>query len=306
MKKVFLILLLFAASAAIASFVFIPSTIKISSVATSPVNHLAAHRVLMNDNVWKQWWPGEEKLSYNGSAFSLTKKMLNSFELLINHKGDTASGVLQIIPVKIDTVRLIWSYNLHTDKNPIKRFAKYQEATTLKKNLDFLLDNLSSYLGKPENIYGFEIRNSIVTDSVLISTRKQFSHYPDDFEIDLMIKKLRTYIKNNNAKEMNFPMLNVHQLESTHYDAMVAIATDSKLMETKEFAPKALFKGGNLLEADIRGGHYTIKKSFTEFENYKIDYNRTSPAIPYQLIITDRLQERDTLAWKTKIFFPVF
>ena len=132
MKKAFLILLLIAALAAIASFVFIPSTIKISSVATSPVNHLAAHRVLMNDNVWKQWWPGEEKLSYNGSAFSLTKKMLNSFELLINHKGDTASGVLQIIPVKIDTVRLIWSYNLHTDKNPIKRFAKYQEATTLK------------------------------------------------------------------------------------------------------------------------------------------------------------------------------
>ena len=306
MKKVFLILLIFAAFAAIASFVFIPSKIKISSVATSSVNHLAAHRVLMQEDTWKLWWPGEEKLSYNGSAFRITKKMLNSFELSITHKGDTSSGILQIIPTNIDTIRLVWSCTLQTDKNPINRFAKYREATTLKKNLDFLLETLSRYLGKKENIYGFDVKRSIVTDSVLISTRNLFNRYPEEIEIEKMIQKLRNYIYINNAREMNFPMLHVYQLDSTHFDAMVAIPTDIKLMETKEFVPKALFKGGNLLEADITGGYYTIQKSFIEFEKYKTDYNLTSPAIPYQFMITDRLKERDTLMWKTRICYPIF
>lgn len=306
MKKILFIVLSVVVLAAIASFVFIPSDIKISSAAISPVNHMAAHRVLMNDKVWSDWWPREEKLSYNGSGFSITKKMLNSFELSLTQHGVTTSGVLQIIPIKNDTVRLVWSYTLQTDKNPINRFIKYKEATTLKKNLDFLLDTLSSYLGKNENIYGFEIKRAIVSDSVLISTRKLYNHYPDEFEIDLLIQKLRTYIKSNNAKEMNYPMLNVHQLDSTHYDVMVAIATGKKLKETKDFAPKALFKGGNLLETELTGGHNTIENSFSEFENYKLDYRLTSPAIPYQLLITDRVKERDTLLWKTKICYPIF
>lgn len=306
MKKTLFFVLSVAVLAAIASFVFIPSDIKISSVAISPVNHVAVHRVLMNDEVWSEWWPGEEKFSYNGSSFSITKKMINSFEFSIIHKGDTTLTVLQIIPVNIDTVQLGWSCILHTNRNPVNRFAKYQEAISLKKNLDYLLGTLSSYLGKKENIYGFEVKKAIVTDSVLISTRSFFNHYPDEFEIDPLIQKLRAYIKSCNAKEMNYPMLNVHQLDSTHFDAMVAIAVDKRLPGTKEFAPKSVLKGGHILEAQIQGGQFTIEKGMEEFENFRSDYKYTSPAIPYQLLVTDRMKEPDTTKWVTKMYYPVF
>lgn len=306
MKKVFFILLLLLALAVLASYVFIPNNIKVLSVASSSVNYMAAHRVLMNNNAWESWWPGKDKFSYNGSEFDITKKMLNSFELSISRRGDTVYGIVQIIPGNADSIQIGWSCTLLATKNPINRIIKYKEAVALKKDLDFLLTHLSNYLGKKENIYGFEIKQTIVTDSVLISTRKKFDHYPDEFEIDQLIQKLRNYIRLNNAKEMNYPMLNVRQLDSNRFDAMVAIATDRTLMETKDFAPKALLKGGNLLEADVRGGHYIIRKSFIEFENYKMDYGRTSPAIPYQLLITNRVEEKDTLKWKTKICFPVF
>ncbi|HLF45122.1 MAG TPA: hypothetical protein VI548_01770 [Chitinophagaceae bacterium] len=306
MKKIFFILLSVVVLAIVAIFIFIPSEIKISSVTSSSVNQLAAQRVLMNDAVWRQWWPGEEKFAYQGTQFSLTKKMLYAFELSIIQRGDTISGLLQLIPVNTDTTRLNWVCTLTAGSNPLYRFIKYLEAIALKKNLDFLLNSLSNFLGKKENIYGFTVKNSIVTDSVLISTRKQFNHYPDEFEIDSLIQKLRSYIRSNNAKEMNYPMLHIRRIDSLHFEAMTAIATDTKLPDTHEFAYKMLLKGGNLLEAEITGGYATIRKAFSEYNNYVRDYNYTSPAIPYELMITDRTKERDTLKWVTRLCYPVF
>ena len=67
-----------------------------------------------------------------------------------------------------------------------------------------------------------------------------------------------------------------------------------------------LLKGGNLLEGEISGGFASIRKAFNEYENFIKDYAKTSPAIPYELIITDRTKERDTAKWITRLCYPVF
>jgi hypothetical protein len=121
-----------------------------------------------------------------------------------------------------------------------------------------------------------------------------------------MIQSLKNYIGQNNASEKNAPMLNIFEIDSTHYEAMTAIPVDRQLPQTKEFAPKFLLKGGNILEAEIRGGPNTIEKALDEIENYRTDYKFTSPAIPYQLLLTDRMKEKDTAKWITRIYYPVF
>jgi len=93
----------------------------------------------------------------------------------------------------------------------------------------------------------------LVTDSVLISIRRSFEHYPNVREIDAMIQDLRKYIIQNNGIEKNSPMLNVVKFGSSHFEAMSAIPVDKALPRTNEFAPKFLLKGGNILEAEIRG-----------------------------------------------------
>jgi len=95
-------------------------------------------------------------------------------------------------------------------------------------------------------------------------------------------------------------------VDSTHFEAMTAIATDIKLKDNNEFASKMLLRGGNLLEGEINGGQATIRKAFYEYENYIKDYEKTAPAIPYELIITDRTKERDTAKWITRLCYPVF
>ena len=48
------------------------------------------------------------------------------------------------------------------------------------------------------------------------------------------------------------------------------------------------------------------RKAFDNFENYRSDYTILSPAIPYQLMITDRIKESDTTKWVTKFYYPIF
>jgi len=43
-----------------------------------------------------------------------------------------------------------------------------------------------------------------------------------------------------------------------------------------------------------------------EMNQYFADHNRTSMAIPFSYLITNRSEQPDTLKWITKIYAPVF
>jgi hypothetical protein len=60
---------------------------------------------------------------------------------------------------------------------------------------------------------------------------------------------------------------------------MVAIPTERALPPSGNMSPKLVLKGGNLLETEIRGGPWTIRKAFEQFENYRSDFRIISPAI---------------------------
>ena len=73
----------------------------------------------------------------------------------------------------------------------------------------------------------------------------------------------------------------------------------------KNFQLKRMILGG-ILKGEIKGGFKTISNAERAFQNYMYDYNLSSPAIPYQLLITDRLQQPDSSQWITELYFPVF
>jgi hypothetical protein len=63
---------------------------------------------------------------------------------------------------------------------------------------------------------------------------------------------------------------------------------------------------GNILEAEVRGGEAAVQNGIEELENYKEDHEKTSPAIPFQLLVSDRSKEPDTAKWITRLYYPVF
>ncbi|HEU5165452.1 MAG TPA: hypothetical protein VFU29_07925 [Chitinophagaceae bacterium] len=306
MKKILIALVLLALLALAAVYLFIPGRIKIETAISVKAAFPAVSRMLIDKNNWKKCWPGESPFNYGKQTYSINEQAYSVYDINIHSGNDTINSRLELVPIKNDITTIGWYAAQVTSSNPFIRFSQYRLANTTEKNMNEILQSMKAFLEKTKNIYGFEINRILVTDSVLISMRRSFEHSPNVKEIDAMIQDLRKYIVQNNAIEKNSPMLNVLKFDSSHYEAMTAIPVDRALPPTTEFAPKYLLKGGNILEAQVQGGPTTIENGLKELENYRSDYRLTSPAIPYQLLVTDRVKEADTAKWITRLYYPVF
>ena len=306
MKKTLIGLILLIAVALISVYLLIPGRLKIETTISLPVALPGVSRTLTDENNWKKLWPGETPFNYNKQTYSIRIKISSVFDIDIYSDKDTVNSRMELVSIGNDMMTIGWHAEQITSSNPFTRFSQYRYAKVTEKNMGEILKAMNAFLEKTKNIYGVEIKETLVTDSVLISIRRSFEHYPNVREIDAMIQDLRKYIIQNNGIEKNSPMLNVVKFGSSHFEAMSAIPVDKALPRTNEFAPKFLLKGGNILEAEIQGGPFTIESTLQEIENYRSDYKYNSPAIPYQLLITDRLKETDTSKWITKLYYPIF
>ena len=306
MKKIVLGLVLSMVFLLAAIYLFIPGRLKMEAAISLNVAMPGVSRTLANENNWKKWWPGETPFNYNKQTYAVRGHIFNAFDIDIYSDKDTINSRMNLVLIKADTMKIGWNAEQSAGNNPFKRFAQYRQAKATEKNMNAILQSMKTFLQKTENVYGFDVKETLVKDSVLISTRRTFDHYPNAQEVDAMIQSLKKYIVQHNAVEKNSPMLNVLKFNNSHYEVMTAIPVDKALPETNGFAPKFLLKGGHILEAQVQGGPYTIEKSLREFENYRADYKFTSPAIPYQLLVTDRVSETDTTKWITRLYYPVF
>jgi len=119
-----------------------------------------------------------------------------------------------------------------------------------------------------------------------------------------MIGQLKTYIKQQNAQETGFPMVNVLALDKTQVQTMVAIPVNKQLAETTVFSWKKMV-AGKILIGEVKGGTERTKQAFDEMHNYVTDYHLTSPAIPFISLVTDRMIEKDSTKWISKVYYPV-
>ena len=86
---------------------------------------------------------------------------------------------------------------------------------------------------------------------------------------------------------------------------MVALPINKAVNNEGDFLFKQMVKG-NTLVAEVNGGRATINNGLKALEQFKSDYQFTSPAISFELMITDRRAERDTSKWVTRLYYPVF
>lgn len=167
-----------------------------------------------------------------------------------------------------------------------------------------IFNSLQSFLGKNENIYGFAINRTTVTDTLLMTTKVNLIHYPSTTEVYNLITRLKQYIFRQGAKETNYPMLHILKTDSNRYQTMVAIPVDTVIENNENFVFKRMVPG-NILVAEVKGGSHKIENAFAEMETYVKDHALTPPAIPFELLITNRMNEPDTVKWITRIYYPI-
>jgi hypothetical protein len=312
MNKLLLFFLSLFILALVLVYIFIPGKIRISTISLIRCTPKALAPFLNNDKGWKYWWPQPDSTdntvssaSYKNYSYKLITPFTDGAEVEVSTKKDHFNTRIILIPLGIDSVRVEWQAVLVSGINPISRIVQYSKAVHLKNNTNDLLENLHEFADKTENIYGFHIERTTFTDTILVATKFFTDSLPTNEIIYRAVKQLKEKIKDEGASEKDFPMLNIREKDGNHYEAMIAICVDKEIeKEGNIFFSRMVPMKDRFLETEVTGGPLTIKNAHQAIENYMNDHFLSAPAIPFEILVTDRSKETDTSKWRTKIFYP--
>jgi effector-binding domain-containing protein len=189
--------------------------------------------------------------------------------------------------------------------NPFKRVQQYLKAKKIHGGMSYILEQLKQFVSNKRNVYGLIIERTLVTDSLLVTSKTKTNNYPSQQEYYDLIKKLQDYIATNGASPANYPMLNIAEIDNNNFVTTVAIPVNKVLPDKGPILFKRMFPG-KILTAEVKGGMYSIEKGFKQLNHYISDHQLSTPAIPFQSLITDRLLETDTSKWITKLYYPIY
>jgi hypothetical protein len=293
-------------------FIFIPGKLVITERRLVNVTGIGFDTCLHNLKKWEQWWPGEAKNPGNDSRFiyhkfscKLTTPYTDGAAIQTGSGNNTAESRIQTIFKDRDSIYADWSIVLESGTNPIKRLSNFFLARKIKKNMPVVFDSLCHFAGKTENIYGYPIERTTFTEVTLIASNFTSTVYPSTEMIYNAVSQLRQYLMSQGAQEKYFPMMNTKQIDSSHYETMIAISIDKKIPANKNyFISEMVAMKDRFLTTDVNGGPASIEKAHHAIEKYMSDHSLWGPATPFEILVTDRSKVTDTAAWKTKIFYP--
>ena len=312
MKKILIAFLMLLFAAAVCVYVFIPKQLTVYHSVTAKINDKWAFKYLMNSTEWRKWWPldspqqtnADSLLHYDDLSFKPDSLFYNALTITIGKDGSYMNSKLLVLPVKKDEVQIDWQCILDGSNNPFTRWQQYRRAVAVKKSIAGILARYKQWLEVPENIYGIDVREGKIIDTLLIAKRVMLTSYPNVSQVDSVMQILRNHISINGAFVTGYPMLNIINEGPGVYNTQVALPINKVVPETDSIRIRRMF-AGDALVAKIKGGPYTIAKAYEACENYKQDYQKTSPAVPFQSMITDRMAIPDTARWETIIYYPI-
>lgn len=291
-------------------YLFIPSTKVVSASTPVKASHAAALRIIGTEDGWKQWWPGthtkaSDTFTFHERNFYIDRKMFQSVAVTIGEDGDADSSLIVLLPVRRDSFEIEWKSTMQLSGNPFDRISDLQTSKKLQSDLQHLVDSFANFMETTSRVYGIQIDETIVKDSIILVSSLTFSSPPSISQIYSQVNKLKNFAAQHNAQITNHPMLNVDSVAGK-YLLRVGLPVNKELdVAGTDMTIKRMVLG-YILVAEVTGGPYAIREGLTRVEQYIADFNRRSPAIPYQSLVTDRITEPDTSNWVTRIYYPVY
>lgn len=130
------------------------------------------------------------------------------------------------------------------------------------------------------------------------------TRFPSEKEYYNLIHQVQEYISTAGAAATNYPMLHIAQLDKNRFETTVAIPVNRVLPDKGKIRLNRMIMG-NILISEVKGGIYSITEAMQQMENFVLENSLSSPAMPFQQLVTNRLQQRDSLQWITRVYYPV-
>jgi hypothetical protein len=273
----------------------------------------ALNRQMVKDSLWKNWWPGNvemsgDKMTLRCSGFTFKRRQifLNRVEFDVLTDSFTALATLTAVAEANGKVVLSLQSVIDLEHNPMKRIKALLLSDKLKSTFHEIIEKQSAYFSSVKNLYDVNIQETTVQFEFYATLTKNFSTPPTVAQQYAMIDDVRKYVQKHNANEKGAPMLNVTQIGNNEFYTQVAIPTDVQLPAQGEVKSKWMLKGGHILKAEVKGGPQLIANAKVQMHNYILDNHKNQVAIPFEALITNRLEQRDSSKWVTEIYFPVY
>ena len=285
----------------IGTLLFIPNPLAVSSVGSIKASPQKVNGFVLDTANWHKWWPSEQAEKYRYSVLSQTAF---SERLLAQNGSDTFTSELLVLPATQDSAIVQWTTTQPASLNPFTRIQQYNRAAGIKQHFQLLLDSLTAYMQDRKKMYGVDIAITQFKNPFMINTQRQFAHYPSADEVYGMVSKLREYAQAGGAAAVDSPMVNIDGT-GDNFLLRVALPINKKLEAGKDVGFKQMVLGNTLL-GTITGGQHTIEKSLLNMQDFISDHRLTSPAIPFQVWVTNRQQQPDSSKWVTRLYYPIF
>ncbi len=307
MKKTLAVVLILLAGFIGGSYVYISDNVQIAKTTLLQTNKRTAYRCLTDKQLFQQIAGNEANDAAENEAvqFKLKQGVAGVVEVLINYNGTQLRSFITFHELSQDSTGAEWRTDMEMSKNPFRRLTQYLQATQIHKRMAQFLTKYQAFAPKVENVYGMKIMHTVLTDSLLVTTKASSNSYPTAPEYYNLIQKLRSYIDLKKATAVNYPMLNVTQVDSNLFQTTVAIPVNTILPGNADISFRKMFPG-NILTAEVTGGAHKTEQAFVQLTNYVADFQLVQPAIYFQSLATDRLLESDSSKWTTKLYYPIY
>ncbi len=297
---VFLGVLLYAA---------IPSVITVKNVMSVKCIDKNILTLLTDKTGWLKWLPQDtastKNIQYKGYQIRIEQTTFSSVEFDATKNDLVIRNQINFVKDSVTKTNISLFSSVRAGMNPIKRFINWRTMKNYEHTMNELLQQFTLFAEDRKNIYGVNIIDGRIPDSLFISSRQTFDHEPTVAELYQLIDELSAYAAAKGARQINPPMLHLEYLNSNACEVMVALPVDRVIDNSGNFLFKQMVKGNTLL-AEVKGGRATINAALRAMEQFKSDYQFSSPAISFELMITDRRIETDTSKWVTKLYYPIF
>ena len=314
MKKLLALLFIILIGLLVSPYVFISNNTEIAKVTFLNANKTVAFRCLTQENLLQQFLKDSQITYYNDSAFvfkhnnitfHIKKRMFEIVEVLISDNNVNLNSYISFLQLSPDSTGVEWKAQMKMSNNPLKRVQQYLQANKIHKSMSFVFDQLKQFVSNKKNVYGLAIERTLLTDSLLVTTKTVTNNYPSQDVYYDLIKKLQDYLAANGASPANYPMLNIAEIDTNKFVTTVAVPINKVLPDKGAIVFKRMFPG-NILTTEVKGGAHALEQGIKQLNLYMSDNQLSSPAIPFQSLITNRLVNRDTSKWMTKLYYPIY
>lgn len=309
MKKTFFIVLAAIAIIIAAAYILLSEKPVIAQDLSIDTSDVIAAKFLTTTSGWDKWWPGikisDKQYSFQDARISIEKMTNSSTYLKLQKDNLTFNGEISCFADAEGSVKFKWDAIDQSDTGFPSRLINYFKTRTAENQVAEILLSLKHFLEDEKNAYGYKIYLNHAKDTVLLVSAGTYPAYPSLQAVYNTVETLKQQADNQGAKQTNFPMLNVTQTDAHEYQVNVALPINKRISPVQRTSINNIPKGGNLLVADVRGGQNTVNNALAQMKIYMKDHRLVSPAMPFQSLITDRIAQRDTSKWITKIYYPI-